>query len=141
MRNKHLVFIVLIVILSCGKSNKEVNIVQEPLMYEPTEMALLMRSMYEFNKATKMQIVNNDSLLPFPEEFLTIHTAMLTDPDERTKEFDSLSTQFLQAQKATFSSKSDSTKYHFNRSINLCVSCHETRCVGPIPMIKKLRIN
>ena len=141
MRNKHLVFIVLVVILSCGKSKKEVHIEQEPLMYEPTEMALLMRSMYEFNKATKMQIVNNDSLLPFPEEFLTIHTAILTDPDERTKEFDSLSTQFLKAQKATFSSNSDSTKYHFNRSINLCVSCHETRCVGPIPMIKKLRIN
>ena len=84
MRNKHLIFIVLIVILSCGKSNKEVNIVQEPLMYEPTEMALLMRSMYEFNKATKMQIVNNDSLLPFPEEFFTIHTAILTNPSGKS---------------------------------------------------------
>lgn len=110
-------------------------------MYEPTEMALLMRKMYEVNKVVKTQIINKDSLLSFPEEFLTIHTAILTNNFERDKEFDSLSKQFIDYQKATFASNSDSIVYHYNRSINTCISCHETRCVGPIPKIKKLIIH
>ncbi len=141
MKCQYLLFALIFVAIACESTKKEVKVLQEPAMYEASEMALLMRSMYEYNKTTKSQIINKDLLLPFPEEFLTIHTAVLTDPDERTKEFDSLSNQFLQAQKATFSSKSDSTKYHFNKSINLCISCHETRCVGPIPLIKKLYIH
>ena len=140
MRNTSLFFIVFIVFVSCNTYKKEVKIVQEPVMYEASEMALLMRSMYEFNKITKAQIINKDSLSALPEEFLTIHSAILTEPDERTAAFDSLSTQFLKAQRAAFVATKDSTKYHFNRSINLCVSCHETRCVGPIPKIKKLLI-
>jgi len=140
MKSVGYLVVLILLVCSCGKTKKEIKIVQEPIMYEASEMALLMRSMYEFNKTTKMNIVNKDSLMEFPEEFLTIHTAILTDPDERTKEFDSLSSQYLEAQKATFSSKSDSTKYYFNKSINLCIACHETRCVGPIPKIKKLRI-
>ncbi len=140
MKYRYLLFALVFVALACNSTKKEMKVVEEPVMYEATEMALLMRSMYQYNKTTKSQIINKDNLLPFPEEFLTIHTAVLTDPDERTKEFDSLSSRFLQAQKATFSSKPDSAKYHFNRSINLCISCHETRCVGPIPKIMKLYI-
>ena len=109
-------------------------------MYEASEMTLLMRGMYEFNKAARVQIIKKDSLLPFPEEFLLIHKAVLTDPSERDKEFDSIAEQFINAQNATFSAKSDSTSYHFNKSINLCISCHETRCTGPIPKIRKLLI-
>lgn len=127
--------------VSCHTNNKEVKIKETLVMYEASEMALLMRKMYEFNKVTKAHIINKDSLLAFPEEFLLIHTAVLTDPSERDKEFDTIAEQFIHAQKATFSMKSDSTVYYFNRSVNLCISCHETRCIGPIPKIKKLLIH
>lgn len=126
---------------SCNKLENKDQVYKEPVMYEPTEMALLMRKMYEVNKVVKTQIINKDSLLSFPEEFLTIHTAILTNNFERDKEFDSLSKQFIDYQKATFASNSDSIVYHYNRSINTCISCHETRCVGPIPKIKKLIIH
>ena len=126
---------------SCDTNKKEAKIEEAPIMYEASEMALLMRGMYEFNKAARAQIINKDSLSAFPEEFLFIHKAVLTDPSERDKEFDSIAEQFIEAQKAVFSTKSDSTLYHFNKSVNLCISCHETRCIGPIPKIKKLLIH
>ena len=140
MNHRYLFFVLVFCLISCNTGKKEEKAVQEPVMYDPSEMALLMRSMYEYNKTVKTQIINRDSLLPFPDDFLTIHTAILTDPEERDKEFDSLSVEFLEAQKATFSSQPDAAKDHFNRSIGLCISCHETRCTGPIPKIKKLYI-
>ena len=32
-------------------------------------------------------------------------------------------------------------KQRYNDAINLCVSCHQTECTGPIPRIKKLLIH
>jgi len=135
-------FIVCLILLSCNLNNKnEKGDDKTLMMYQPSEMALLMRQMYEFNKVVKKQIIHKDSLLPFPEEFLTIHSAVLTDPSERDIEFDSLAKQFVYQQKSTFSSSLDSTAYYFNQSVNTCIACHETRCTGPIPKIKKLLIH
>ena len=132
--------IICFVILSCNVAPNKEQVYKDPVMYQPTEMALLMRKMYEVNKALKSQIMNKDTLMSFPEEFKTIHTAVLTKPSDRDLEFDSLSNIFIDHQKATFSSNSDSIVYHFNKSVNTCLTCHESRCVGPIPKIQKLLI-
>ena len=133
--------IISIVMLSCNFVNNNEQVYKDPVMYQPTEMALLMRKMYEVNKVVKTQIINKDSLLTFPVEFSRIHTAVLTNPSERDKDFDSLAKVFIDHQKAIFSSNSDSIVFYFNRSVNTCITCHETRCVGPIPKIKKLLIH
>ncbi len=141
MSQKSLSFLfAILLVVACNNAPKKEKVEEEMQMYEPSEMALLMRQMYEFNKFTKAQIINKDSLSAFPEEFVNIHEAVMTDPDERDAEFDSLALQFVNFQKATFSTKSDSTTYYFNQSINSCIACHETRCTGPIPKIKKLII-
>ncbi len=133
--------IVCLVLLSCNSNNKNKKADDKTLiMYQPSEMALLMRKMYEVNKVAKNQIIQKDILLSFPEEFSTIHSATLTDPSERDEEFDSLAKQFISYQKTTFSSNSDSTVYYFNKSVNTCITCHETRCTGSMPKIKKLLI-
>ena len=142
MANKFLAFLIIVLLNSCDTFSKKENVeLEEMQMYEPTEMALLMRRMYEFNKLTKSQIVNKDSLTAFPEEFADIHRAIMTDPDDRDAEFDSLANRFINFQKAAYSTKSDSTAYYFNQSVNSCIACHQTRCTGPIPKIKKLLIN
>ena len=128
------------VLLSCNFATHKEETFKDPIMYQPTEMALLMRRMYEVNKVVKGQIINKDTLLTFPEEFNTIHTAVLTKSTDRDKSFDSLSRIFINHQKAIFSSRSDSVLYHFNKSIKTCITCHETRCVGPLPKIRKLLI-
>lgn len=109
-------------------------------MHEPTEMALLMRQMYEYNKLVKQQLIKGGRLAPFPEEFEKIHSAAVSDPSEKDAEFDSLAMVFMKFQNKTFSTKKDSSAYYFNQSINTCVACHETRCTGPIPKIKRLKI-
>ena len=134
------VFITCLLLASCQIDGEKENASEEPLMYQPTEMALLMRKMYEVNNVVKKQIINKDSILPFPEEFSNIHTAVLTDPTERNSEFDSLANLYLTYQKDLFNTGSDSTVYYFNKSVNTCITCHETRCVGPLPKIKKLLI-
>jgi hypothetical protein len=110
-------------------------------MYEPSEMTILMRGIHEVNKVVKDQIIKKDSLLAFPEEFKKIFSATLTDSTERDDEFIVLARSFIDLQKMTYTTYSDSTVYNFNRSIDNCVECHKTRCPGPIPEIKKLFIN
>ncbi|PID69737.1 MAG: hypothetical protein CR989_00050 [Flavobacteriales bacterium] len=109
-------------------------------MYEPSEMALLMRQMYEYNKLVKQQIIAGDSLADYPEDFKKIHTAVLTNPEEKDAEYDSLANVFLTFQNKAFNTKKDSVVYYFNKSVNACVTCHTTRCTGPIPKIKRLKI-
>jgi len=135
-------FIICLVVLSCNSATKNKEVSKEaPLMYQPSEMALLMRQMYEANKLAKAKIIRNEKLQSFPENFMTIHTAVLTDSTDRDNEFISLAEQFVNYQKSAFSSSSDSTVYYFNKSINTCITCHNTRCAGPIPKIKKLLIH
>ena len=132
-------FLSCLTVISCQKKNVAQK-VEVPVMYEASEMAILMRGMYEFNNVVKAQIINKESLTPFPEVFEDIHSAVLTDKFERNNEFDSLSKQFINYQNALYSSGSDSTVYFFNKSINTCITCHEPRCTGPIPKMKKLLI-
>ncbi len=137
------IFIICLLLQACNSKNKrnEVDNSNELVMYEPSEMTILMRKIHELNKVVKDQIIKKDSLLIFPEEFTKIFSATLTDSTERDDEFIILARSFIDLQKITFSSYSDSTVYNFNQSINNCVQCHRTRCPGPIPEIKKLLIN
>jgi len=126
--------------ISCKNKTLKTELKEELIMYQPSEMTELMRTIYEFNKASKIRIVDEKGLIEYPEEFQKIKTAKLVDPDERDAEFDSLAIIFLKNQKAAFYSEADSVKFNFNRSINACIECHRTRCPGPLPKIKKLLI-
>lgn len=109
-------------------------------MYEPSEMAILMRQMYAYNQTLRQQIINNDTLSPLPKEFVNIHTALMTDETERDSAYQVLAKEFLALQQSLYD-KSDTKKSTFNKSISTCIQCHETRCAGPIPKIKRLLIN
>jgi len=112
-----------------------------PKMYEPSEMALLMRQMHALNEQAKLRIEAGEAVDPFPEELVAIHSAAMTDPSDRDAEFDSLAVAFLDYQKNTFGAHTSTTKVNYNNSIKTCIACHETRCAGPIPKIKKLLID
>ena len=142
MQKVFVIFIIWLLLQSCNLKNKSVVVDSDKLvMYEPSEMTILMRKIHEVNKVIKGQIIKKDSLLTFPEEFTEIFSATLTDSTERDDEFIMLARSFIDLQKMTFSSYSDSTIYSYNRSINNCIECHKNRCPGPIPEIKKLLIN
>lgn len=136
------VIIISLLLQACSSKNESIKVESNELvMYEPSEMTILMRRIHEVNKVVKGQIIKKDSLLAFPEEYTELFTAILTDSTARDDDFLKFARSFIDLQKMAFSSYSDSTVYQFNQSINNCVECHRTRCPGPIPEIKKLLIN
>ncbi|MGR7813691.1 hypothetical protein [Lacinutrix undariae] len=131
--------------VACGNSEKETptpkkkKIVYD--MYEPSEMAILMNKMYDYNLQLKKDVLEGKELTKFPIDFMKIHSAQLTQEKHRDEGFESFSKLFIAAEKEIFNTDSPlNIDERFNTMVNLCVACHQTRCTGPIPRIKKLLI-
>jgi len=137
---KSLTILMLIVVIIGCKSEKEGKKTEKLNIQKQSEMAFLMNKMYEENEKVKKKILKGADLLDFPEEYLKIHTATLTDPSDRTPEFRAFSELYLSNLRVVFETSKDSLKYKFNETVNSCIACHQTTCVGPIPRIKKLLI-
>lgn len=108
-------------------------------MYELSEMSLLMEQMYVENQRLRDRIINGDSLGEFPVYFEKIHFATMTDDDDSDAFFRVHADEFIQLQKEVHENP-DSAKTNFNKAIQACITCHEVKCGGPIPKIKKLLI-
>ncbi len=131
-------------LISCKKEvKKEENFIKKKealVMYEPSEMTVLMREMAAFQEASKKQIENGELPLDFPEKYTKIHAAKLSDQFEHDDSFKSFTDLYYQNIKTLGSSTKENAKLNFNKTIASCVACHETTCHGPIPRIKKLLI-
>ncbi|GGB73694.1 hypothetical protein GCM10007424_11980 [Flavobacterium suaedae] len=108
-------------------------------MYEMSEMAALMEQMYAENQLLKQRIVSGDTLGKFPKYFLDIHSSVMTDESENDAFFKEQAAKFLKAQELIYND-AENAKEHFNDAVSACVKCHEQKCGGPIPRIKKLYI-
>lgn len=134
----------LIFLVSCDSKKKEsVNTPPQMIfdVYEPSEMALLMNEMYDIQDRIKNDILNEIPLEEFPQDFLKIHTAQLSDFKGRNQNFKAFSHLFVERVEFLFEDSNEILlKQRYNDVINLCISCHQTECTGPIPRIKKLLI-
>ena len=108
-------------------------------MYQMSEMAALMESMYLENQQLKERIKKGDTIGKFPSHFLQIHKAVMTDETENDVFFKQQAELFIKAQELIYQDPKNA-KQHFNDGINACVRCHEVKCGGPLPKIKKLYI-
>lgn len=109
-------------------------------MYEMTEMAALMEQMYVDNQRIKQKIENNElDFGEFPEYYLKIHSAEMTDPDDFDDFFKSEALKFVVAQELVYTDSHDA-KTNFNNMVSACIECHQKKCTGPIERIKKLYI-
>ena len=140
MRINYLLLVFTLVLLGCKKSQEEPEEKQALIMAERSEMALLMNEMYAFNESIKQQIIDGTLSTCYPEKFDNIHSAVLTNPSARDLNFESFSKLFLEAQKELFESPQEELITRYNKAINACISCHNVKCIGPIPRIKKLLI-
>jgi len=139
---KRVVFIVsLFLLIGCNpKKEQKVEITPKGNFYKQSEMAALMLLMYETNAQNKQLILEGKQPKEFPEEFLKIHIAQLTDSTDRTADFKTFSDFYLQNMKQVFEPTQESLVNKHNITINSCIACHQTTCLGPIPKIKKLLI-
>jgi hypothetical protein len=110
-------------------------------MYQPSEMANLMNEMYAQNLKVKEDILNGIVPEEFPLDFLKIHSAELSEFKSRNDTFQSFSKLFIESEKEIFNTDSPiPLEERYNNTINLCISCHQTECTGPITRIQKLLI-
>lgn len=108
-------------------------------MYEMSEMSLLMEQMYVDNERLKERIKKGDTIGKFPNHFLKIHKAVMTDDKENDAFFKEQASHFIKAQQMIYEDPKNA-KEHFNRGVDACLKCHQVKCGGPIPRIKKLYI-
>ena len=108
-------------------------------MYQMTEMAALMEQMYVDNKRLRERIIKGEAVGSFPDHYLKIHTAEMTDPSENDAFFKARAKAYIEAQKQLYADPKNA-KTHFNAGIDACVQCHEQKCGGPLVRIKKLYI-
>lgn len=135
-----------LLLVSCqnNKENKKVSTPHKSKdkkfeMYTMAEMALLMEQMYVQNIGVKNKIIKGNSLGNFPDYYLKIYTSKFTDESENDEFFKENAKLYIESQKTLYGS-STNTKENYNKGIDACISCHESKCGGPIPKIKKLYI-
>jgi hypothetical protein len=142
---KIIVLVVFFGLFSCQKKDekaekKSTSVKEKKLeMYEMSEMATLMEQMYVDNKRLKERIQKGDTIGTFPEHFLKIFTAKFTDETENDLFFKQKAKDYITAQQLIYSDPKNA-KEHFNTGVDACLKCHESKCGGPIPRIKKLYI-
>lgn len=150
---KCLLFPVFCLFIFCGqKDNKKIestevaNPTEAPAngkkfeMYQMSEMSLLMEQMYVDNQRLKERIKKGDTIGKFPNHFMKIHEAVMTDDKENDAFFKEQAALFIKAQQLIYEDPKNA-KAHFNEGVNACLKCHEVKCGGPIPRIKKLYID
>jgi hypothetical protein len=113
---------------------------QQSVMYEASELALLMRAMHEQSAQWKKNVLNNDSLFIFPEGYNNLHSATATNPAEIGDTFHEKADDFIISAKAFAEANNNERIEKYNLMIASCVDCHRSYCTGPIPKINKLKI-
>jgi len=143
--NKILLTISIFFFLSCNKNlekkacSSDQKTDKKFEMYQMSEMEALMENMYIETEKLKERIKKGDSIGQFPSHFLNIHKAVMTDKSDNDQFFKDQAALFIKSQELIYKDPKNA-KQHFNEGINACVSCHQVKCGGPIPKIKKLYI-
>lgn len=139
---RYLSSIFALVFLNCEEKYKA-EVTQKIVydIYEPPEMTNLMNDMFNDNLAVKNSILNGYLPSYFPIDFLEIPKAKMTKGKSRNTVFNSFSKVFLKVQEDFHNTKESSlVAENFNKVIDVCITYHQTECVGPILRIKKLLI-
>lgn len=114
---------------------------EAPEMREYSELAGIMTSMHAYHGLLKDSVMAGAKILPPPPiDLQRIHTAEATDSRELDGNFHELASQFIQLLDSVRKVKVEDRLAVYNASVATCVECHQTRCPGPIPRIKKLQI-
>ena len=140
MRFYLLLVILLFIAFGCKKNQEKQKEKKVLVMAETSEMTKLMIEMYAYNESIKQQIINGELKNSYPERFDNIHSSVLTNPSVRDSNFEAFALKFIEAQKQVFESPQEELTINYNNAIQACITCHNVKCVGPIPRIKKLLI-
>lgn len=107
-----------------------------------SELAILMRNLYNDIKAEKKSLENGEvTNVLWMEKYGSLLTASPTDDKHTGPNFEAFEKTFLQQLSAYEAANNDNRISLYNNLISSCRSCHEAHCPGPLMVIKKLPIS
>lgn len=130
--------------VSCSEEEKECSSLDkssaQPLNPNgDSELALLMRAMFDEAQQIKEQIANGSpvSLSLDHEKILTAHA---TEPEKAaSEEFQAFATLYLKTIENLQKASPEKAIKLYDNMVDNCMTCHKALCPGPIVRIKKLR--
>lgn len=133
-----------------GESSSEEPTVEETavsdesntvIIKESSELAQLMRQMFDENMELRDRVMNGEELQDLSEEYNRIHSADATEPEKITDAYHALADAYLQSMQTLMEADEEHRVEAFNNMVTTCINCHRgVSCQGPIPKIKQLRI-
>lgn len=131
--------VVIVVLFGCSDKQEPTTKKKRPINPNgDSELALLMRNMFEESDSLKQLVLEGKSLSGL-EKYEDIHSAIPTDPTVTGPVFEAFANAYIESIKTLENSDSTSVA-NFNNMVNQCMNCHTEFCPGPKKRIKKLYI-
>lgn len=139
--------LLLLILMACkneqsSETSKPTPLVEEkePMqMYQMSEMAAYMEQMYAAHQQMKQQILDGEEITELSFDLENLHSAAFTDPKDYDAFFKTWANRFKQYEIQMIENP-EQAQHYYNQAIQACISCHEVKCAGPLPRIKKLII-
>lgn len=139
MKYTFLLAVVLTMLLGCSEKQEATTNNKRPINPNgDSELALLMRDMFDESDSLKQLVLRGKSLSGL-EKYEKIHSAIPTDPTVTGPVFEAFANAYIESIKTLENSDSTSVD-NFNNMVNQCMNCHTEFCPGPKKRIKKLYI-
>jgi CRISPR/Cas system CSM-associated protein Csm2 small subunit len=104
-----------------------------------SELALMMRSMYEEADRIKKQIADGEAV-EIKLDHGKILTAHATEPEKAASaEYKGFAKVYLSHLEKLENAQGEEAEKHFKTLVDNCLSCHQALCPGPMVRIKKLK--
>ncbi|WP_027001782.1 hypothetical protein [Hugenholtzia roseola] len=110
---------------------------------ESSELALLMRQMWDDTDKMKQQIVAQKSFDDVRSSFVKIKTATPTEAGKiATPVYQAMSDMFLERLDKMYQNPKNDEELlkNYNALVQSCLQCHQSQCPGPMVRIEKLFI-
>lgn len=136
IRTAFAMIVVLAVFSACDKQSQT----QDPIMYEDSELAKLMRTMHDEQLKIKESIANGETPDSYPASYTEMTTAEASEKMDIGDAYKAYASSHMQAMQQLSDSDSSNLVDNHNLVIKSCVACHQDHCTGPIEKIEKLYI-
>ena len=105
-----------------------------------SELALLMRAMYDEADHMKQQLTNGESLT-LQLDHDQILTARATEPEKAASDlYKAFAGNYLQSVQSLRNARNDQVPELYAQMVEQCRNCHQELCPGPMVKIKKLML-
>ena len=105
-----------------------------------SELALLMREMQTYSNIAKGDVKNGKKPGAYPVSFDKIYTAEISESMSKSEYYKSFADLYIMSVKNYATSSPENRVDTYNNMVSACLACHSQHCPGPVPVIKKLRI-